>query len=256
MTFDWINDPAQWKQNIPAPSVSPSFVADLTRIGGADSKGRPNFRLVWGQDLQTSRVYSRYKDDWFPRYWYRTVRNRKIIENPALMVAPVVDFYDKIGIPRFFIETRLDLNVFYATGTQSGVDSDGEVYRAARVEEDSSWWTFLELAEVGDRCCAYADILTSNCHHLFTLPQDKHLAAVAAYRRWFEAQTDIDPTKPVTADFKAKVYRQMRDAEQKNREKLEEELDYSTRHFLNTHFHRLSDDPTVAAKGKYHFLSK
>lgn len=254
--MDWINDPKKWMENTPPPSIPSSFTDDLLRAGGTNAKGQPNFRIVWGQDFDKTKIWSReFEKEWFPRYWYRTVRRQRIIEHPAFMIAPVVFDLVKVGIPRFFIETRLDPAVYYASGTETSVDSDGVVTRAAQIDDEACWWTFLEICDHKDGCCAYSDSLNSNCHGVFTVPGGKHLDAVQAYRKWFD-EIHCDPNKPVTADFKTRIYQQMRDAEQKNRETLMQEMEYATRHFVNTHFTQLSDDPSVRKHGRFHFLGK
>ena len=87
------------------------------------------------------------------------------------------------------------------------------------------------------------------------LPDEQHLTAVRAYRHWL-ATDGNDPNKPVTDDFKARAFREMRYRDQQNRELLEREMEAATKSFLNTHIHTLSDDPKVAKSGKYHFLGK
>lgn len=254
--MDWINDSRKWTENISSPSFSSQLEKDLLSAGGTDSQGRPNFRIVWGQDFSKARVWSRYEQDWFPRYWYRTIKEQKIIETEANLIAPVQFTFQKIGTPRFFIESRLDPEVAYASGTGKGIDSDGCIYGEAARDESSEWWTFIEVCHHDGECCALANEVNSTCHGKFELPGERQLQMVRAYRQWLSQQVGIDPRKPVTADFKANAFRQARDAERKQREMLEEQMEYASRHFLNTHIHRLSEDPSVLANGKYHFLGK
>jgi len=252
--MEWINDPQKWTENISSPSLLSSFRKELLTAGGTDAKGNPSFRVVWGQDFDNARVWSRYEEAWFPRYWYRTMRSQKHIDNPASVLTLVQLQEKRIGIPRFFIECRLDPDVFFASGNEAGVDSDGQVYREAVADPQGEWWTFLECCVHQEGCCAYANTLNSTCHGQFRLPNGQDLQAIRAYRAWLASMTGIDPRQPVTAGFKEKAFLELRDKERANREMLEREMELATKSFVNTHFHRLSDDPSVVKHGKYHFL--
>lgn len=248
--MNFLNDIKVWTENLPAPSIPAKFKQQLAKIG-------KEYRLVWGQDFKEARTWNRYQNDWFPKYWFRTVRKSFPVEsvNPAngLSLVEHKTEYRMIGVPRFFIEANIPAAVAYVSGTQAGVDSDGEAFGAAHTNPEGEWMPLFEICTHNGFCCEYAAAMDTQCHGNFRLPADDTLAMVQAHKRALEALPHFDPFQPVSEDARLAAHKQALDIERERRAKLDAEMKYATENFLNTHIHRLDEDPSSLKHGKYHF---
>jgi hypothetical protein len=250
--MNWLNNPLQWTENIPAPSIDPKFEQRLAAIG-------KEYRLVWGQDFSKARAWNRYQQDWFPKYWFRTIKKTVPTEatDPAtgLTIVSHRDEYRMIGVPRFFIEANIPASVAYISGVEKGKDANGDTFAAAHTDPGGEWMALFEVCTHNGTCCATANELVIQCHGNFELPSEATLNMVKAHKRALEAQPDFDPYKPVSEAARAAFHKRAMDAEKERRERLDADMRYAAEHFLNTHIGQLSDDPSVQNNGRFHFLS-
>lgn len=253
----FLHNPLAWVENIPSPIDLREFQKELNKAGGVQLNGTPNYRIVWGQDFQNARIWNRYKNEWNPMFWHTTLIEQEIKESPVVAGLAIAQFKRKlIMTPRFFILKNIPPDVAYATGTESGVDSDKETFSAAHIASEGEWIPYRVICDHDEQrqCCARSDALSSNCWGWFRLPGQVDLAAVRLQRIADENTPHFDPRYPTTAAYRQAAHLFQLEKEQKRRDAMLEELDYSAKNFLQTHKHRLSDDPSVVQHGKYHFL--
>lgn len=252
---DWLNSPSRWHENIPCPVSLKWLNGELLRIGGAEANGTPHYRAVWGQDLEASMVRDRYNDRFVPRYVFRVksgVRMSKLPDSPLIIAVPEEKV---IGTPRIYIEAFLPPEVVCRSGNLAGVDGDGDRYSEWWPRE-GDWMPMIEICEHDEykTCCKTAHENDQNCHGYFRAPDQRDVETMEGLWQAWQRMRSVGPTDAPDRDLANDAMRYAIEREKARHAAMMEEVSYNTKSFFRTHAPQLSDDPSVQANGKFHFL--
>ena len=247
---NWLNS-HDWRENIPSPIAQTDFdkfQAGLDRIVGVEPDGAKRWRLVWGQNLDQTAEWDRYRQEWRPRYSAGFTVDHKANPATGLLEARRLWF----GIPRYFIEAMIP-RVHRARNEEAetaGVDPDGDVYAERRLA-GPEYVTMLcitqhsaKLASGWRRCCLTRVQQQQSCYGYYRAPDEQDLDALQEDFHIRVASKMCRPDDiPDAADkqlhYTAWALDQAREAKRRA-----EELDYSRQDILSTLDHWRTSDWT------------
>jgi hypothetical protein len=238
--------------NQPSPVDLAPFQKELNRIAGLDVSGRPNLRVVWGQDASNRMIVC---GSWRMRhpFWRNVVRHERV--NP---VSGLVEFWDEmveIGVPRFFVEE---------------LHTNAELKRGDRWEKARFVWNGLECLDVlgpvpeegfytdvfliayhDELCCGGSGSVRGDlCLGAYRAPGEEDLERVRRmkWRRDHASADEIAPSDTL-------VQKRAEDASAARDEKWRSGIRQVIDDWFRTHSHAFATlDPAVQQHGKFKFL--
>ncbi len=252
---DWLNNPDKWRENIPCPVSLKWFNTELLHLGGAEPNGKAHYRAVWGQDLEASVVRDRYEDRFVPRYAFRVIRGYQVFTNPITKLASALHQERITGIPRIYVEAFIPPEVAARSGSEKGIDSDGDHF-SAYWPEGGDYMTKIEINDHDEyrTCFRKADDRGQNCHGLFRAPDERDMEKMRALWQAWQQMKSVGPNDAPSREIAAAAQKAAFDREIATRQAVMAEVEHNTKSFFNTHSPQLSDDPGVRSNGKFHFL--
>lgn len=252
---DWLNNPDKWRENVPCPVSLKWFNTELLHLGGAEPNGKAHYRAVWGQDLEASVVRDRYNDRFVPRYAFRVIRGYQVHTNPKTKLASALHQERITGIPRIYVEAYVPPEVAARSGSQKGVDSDGDAY-SAYWPEGGDYMTMIEINDHDEygTCCKAADVREQNCHGLFRAPDERDMEKMRGLWQAWQKMKSAGPNDAPSREIAEAAQKAAVDREIATRQAVMAEVSHNTKTFFKTHSPQFSDDPGVQSNGKYHFL--
>ncbi len=252
---EWLNNPDKWRENVSCPVSLKWFNTELLKLGGAEPNGKAHYRAVWGQDLEASQVRDRYNDRFVPRYVFRVIRGYQVYVHPITKLSMASHQERVTGIPRIYVEAFIPAAVACRSGTQAGIDGDGERY--------SAWWPsegdYMTMGEICEHdeygtCCQAATDRGQNCHGYFRAPDDRDMDRMRQMWQQWQQMKSVGPNDAPDVSIANQALFAAIEQDRARREAVFAEVSHNTKSFFNTHSPQLSADPAVKANGKYHFL--
>lgn len=236
-TSDWFNEPDRWRENQNAPVGVEWFQRELNLIGGKTLDGKPHYRIVWGMDMENAVMRDRYNNRFVPRYLYRTIRwIEQIPPSPGFKLTIPVRKEKFIGTPRFYVESFIPPEVACASGTEAGIDSDGDKF-SAWMPSEGDWFPMIEICDHDEFgiCCQNAFAEDRNCHGKFRPPSMRDVETIRLlYKQMLERRKHRpDEVVPRSVANDAMAYAIER--EKQRRAAIDKELAYNGANFMAAH---------------------
>lgn len=217
------NDQFDLTRNHPAPILSDSLQKELTKVGGVNQFGEPNFRLVWGQNerkiafgaLHMKYIIGRairWEDKFDPKTNLHT--KERIVE--------------EIGLPRFILEEWMPPDFF-------GTPQVWENHRW-------NWIDGIREDNLGPypergRYVHYSTVETDEGEFRYPDQRELNLVAQAMWDR-----------RNVTHNLEQEM-KDEREAVERAEQKREDDLEQDLKDSINIHYNRLTEGSHRANKG-------
>lgn len=247
---NWLNS-HEWRENISSPLGRidfDKFQSGLDAIVGVDPDGAKRWRLVWGQDLDTTADWDRYRQEWRPRYPAGFTVDYKA--NPATgVLEPRREWF---GIPRYFIEALIPR--VHRDGQEeaerAGVDPDGDAFAERRVI-GPEYVTMLCITNHSPKnkdgwrwCCLNRVQQRKTCYGFYRVPDEQDIEALEEDFQVRVTSKLCRPDEIPNAADKQFHYTAWALDQAREAQKRSEELDYRRREILSTLKHWQSSDFT------------
>lgn len=231
----WLNS-HDWKENIEAPTMggfdAKAFQLSLDKVVGTESDGTKRWRLVWGCDRSKTEIWDRYREEYRPRYAWRTVKVfRKL---PGLV--STYQTHEWVCVPRWFIECLVPSAARDERAEEAGVEKSVINHPNGRVEEVVTAQFSERRVEGADymlltpiyehstvmvsgwrSCCLEAQKHGYKCFGLFRQPDQKDLDHLS--EAWADRVAEHNKPGEMTEEDRAIIFHEM--AAQKAQEKAE-----------------------------------
>lgn len=241
-------------RNEPAPEDVQWFQSELDRIFGRELNGKSRFLIAWGQDLTVCREWHPWQKQWramFPLSSTRTVEN-VAVPGTALLQARFV--YHDIGVPRWTILRYVPPEVACVGWITEGTDEHGHFYDPMPVEGFYEPLRDSILANHTPWCCAAQSAKNEPCYGTYRPPDQGDLDAIRYYRTLLDQAKEQRPGQMTAEDYAA-ARKRGEEAYEKQYQAIAEEIGATITDALQTHQAALSDDPSVRANGRFHWMS-
>lgn len=232
---------------VPAPPFNVEAFQEKLDIIAGKSRDKSILRLEWGGNA----TVTRYTDwDGFGNPTHLEIRPRYAIPRRH----KILDYEMYIPVRRWIITERMEYE-------QSRPDDDsdvtftnenGIVCLGGKKEKE----TYLPYIYVGDHsncppdCCK-----TKLCLGDYKVPNEAELNYLRSVTRKLATEFYGNPYSQLSDEQMAKIRREYKETAEKRKEAALNEFDDESRDIFNVIKHRLtSDDPTVHAKGRFHFM--
>jgi hypothetical protein len=272
--------------NHPQPFPTREFQKGLTDLFGVETQsGRPWLRVVWAPSQERDQWgplaldWNEYgaggKGEWRRRYLYSTSESYGESFDEARGLWLSREIWNDVSFPRFVCEKLIPESVMAAgwddhaelipgsPGFAEGRDSDGDrftsrkpiggLYVPMEVDDRVSIRGGV-IADHNEYCCAAAENEERMCYGTFAAPGQAHLEYLQKLTRLIKALPERRPGLVTPAELEELSRRTVelreqywQDAERRFAERVHEAA--------LTHLPGISEDPTVRAHGKYHWMS-
>jgi len=235
---NWLNS-HDWRETIPSPLSQTdldTWQAELDAIVGTEGDGTKRWRIIWGQDLETTAVWNRYRQEWMPRY--PAGHTKDYVANPATGVIELKRIWH--GVPRYFIEALVPRVHRNEKTERAGIDADGDVFTERRLigpeyvmmlcvtQHDrrmKDGWRLCCLRRLHKSQTCYGRYRPPDQEDINALHEDYHLRVVSKLCRPDEKLTESDKT----FYYYSWMLNHLRDANERSKT-----LDYGRQHILKT----------------------
>lgn len=235
---NWINS-HDWRQTIPSPLSRvdlDKWQSKLDEIAGVEDDGTKRWRLVWGQDMEATGVWDRYKQTWTPRYPAGFTTD--YVANPSTGVLELKKTWH--GVPRYFAEALVPRVHRNAKIEAPGVDPDGDAFVERRVI-GADYVTMFCITQHSSQmkngwrpCCLRRLQNEQTCFGFYRPPDEADIEQLREdYDSRVTSKMCRPDEKPTAADknffYHSWMLNHMRDAEKRSKE-----MDASRAHILKT----------------------
>lgn len=241
-----LDDPARFTDAFhpPASFNARAFQRKLNQVAGKSDTGQPVVRLVWG---------------WHAKEWEKGEFRLKY---RCLTVPLDGGDYVDIGVPRWILEERHEPGQYWASWEASRWVEDVETGERVDMKGEpprDGWYTYLALCAEHDpdkSCCfrLWRD-QRRRCWGYYREPNEADIQMVARAVQIARERHAQSPHEPLTEATLERAHRdgafRSEETERERKRLISDLWDQE----MSAHSHRLvTDDPSVLAHGKYHFI--